>query len=302
MLKKLSPRVWLSVCGIGFGLVMVFQGLTHNYGGILATRFFLGLFECGMFPGCFYLLGMWYRRAEAQKRFTFFFCSTSLAGAFGGLLASAIGQSTSFLSLSLVLDWRQEMGWHSPLTYLMVITWCSERPPRVQRLALDLYYRGRHHGAHLHRLPLYLSHLVSQFLPWSLLRTNIPTTLCTCENKQTNRQGQARLTWGGHVNEKCSPETAKWLNEDERAYIKTRLEADLGRNAAERNITWRDVVNALRDPKVILGGFMYMGLVVYVSSSLSLSSSSFSFSPKSRKRGVKGREKKMMKRERERED
>lgn len=72
---------------------MVFQGLTQNYSGILATRFFLGLFECGMFPGCFYLLGMWYKREEAQKRFTFFFCSTSLAGAFGGLLASAIGKS-----------------------------------------------------------------------------------------------------------------------------------------------------------------------------------------------------------------
>lgn len=35
---------------------------------------------------------MWYRRSEAQKRFTFFFASTSLAGAFGGLIASAIGK------------------------------------------------------------------------------------------------------------------------------------------------------------------------------------------------------------------
>lgn len=74
---------------------MVFQGLTQNYSGILATRFFLGLFECGMFPGCFYLLSMWYKRSEAQKRFSFFFSSTSLAGAFGGLLASAIGKSLS---------------------------------------------------------------------------------------------------------------------------------------------------------------------------------------------------------------
>lgn len=45
-----------------------------------------------MFPGCFYLIGMWYRRHEAQKRFTFFFSSTTLAGAFGGLLAAAIGK------------------------------------------------------------------------------------------------------------------------------------------------------------------------------------------------------------------
>ncbi|KAL4748750.1 hypothetical protein BDW72DRAFT_205360 [Aspergillus terricola var. indicus] len=39
-----------------------------------------------------YLLGMWYRRSEAQKRYSIFSSSTILAGAFGGLLASAIGK------------------------------------------------------------------------------------------------------------------------------------------------------------------------------------------------------------------
>jgi len=43
-----------------------------------------------MFPGCFYLIGMWYRRHEAQKRYSFFFSSTTLAGAFGGLIAAGI--------------------------------------------------------------------------------------------------------------------------------------------------------------------------------------------------------------------
>ena len=60
-----------------FGLTTCLQGLTQNYGGILAARFFLGkdfrvkscftlhdrgllgLFESGMFPGCFYLLAMY---------------------------------------------------------------------------------------------------------------------------------------------------------------------------------------------------------------------------------------------------
>lgn len=92
-----------------FGLVTILQGLVRNYSGLLATRkhwplllnfpssdsakgFFLGVFETGMFPGCFYLIGMWYRRHEAQRRYSFFFSSTTLAGAFGGLLASAIGK------------------------------------------------------------------------------------------------------------------------------------------------------------------------------------------------------------------
>jgi MFS family permease len=35
----------------GFGLVTVCQGLVQNYSGLLATRFFLGLAETGMFPG-----------------------------------------------------------------------------------------------------------------------------------------------------------------------------------------------------------------------------------------------------------
>jgi MFS family permease len=75
-----------------FGLTTLCQGLTQNFSGILTTRFFLGLFETGMFPGSFYLIGMWYKRSEGQKRYSFFFSSTSLAGAFGGLLASAIGE------------------------------------------------------------------------------------------------------------------------------------------------------------------------------------------------------------------
>ena len=103
ILKKLKPHVWLSACMFLFGLVTICQGLVHNYSGLLATRFFLGLAETGMFPGSFYLIGMWYKRSEAQKRYSFFFGSTSLAGAFGGLLASAIGKMNGMRGY---LGWR----------------------------------------------------------------------------------------------------------------------------------------------------------------------------------------------------
>lgn len=92
LLKKFKPSVWLSLNMFGFGLVTTLQGFVQNYSGLLATRFFLGVFETGMFPGAFYLIGMWYRREEAQRRYSFFFNSTTLAGAFGGLLAAAIGK------------------------------------------------------------------------------------------------------------------------------------------------------------------------------------------------------------------
>ncbi|KAJ8100130.1 major facilitator superfamily domain-containing protein [Lipomyces tetrasporus] len=91
LMKKFRPHVWLPICMFSFGLVTCLQGLVQNYSGLLATRFFLGMSEAGMFPGCFYLIAMWYVRSEAQKRYSFFFSSTTLAGGFGGLLASAIG-------------------------------------------------------------------------------------------------------------------------------------------------------------------------------------------------------------------
>ncbi|KAH9922693.1 MFS general substrate transporter [Amylocystis lapponica] len=92
LLKHFKPHVWLSLCMCLFGLVTILQGLTKSFSGLVATRFFLGLLESGVFPGSFYLIAMWYKRAEAQKRYSFYFSSTTLAGAFGGLLASAIGK------------------------------------------------------------------------------------------------------------------------------------------------------------------------------------------------------------------
>ncbi|KAL9609956.1 MAG: hypothetical protein Q9167_005308 [Letrouitia subvulpina] len=76
IMKRVTPRIWLP----GF----------QNYSGLLATRFFLGLAEAGVFPGSFYVISSWYKREEAQRRFTVYWCSVLVATMFGGLLASAI--------------------------------------------------------------------------------------------------------------------------------------------------------------------------------------------------------------------
>lgn len=89
-LKKLNPHVWLSGCMVCFGAVTLSQGFVQNFGGLVVCRVLLGCFEAGMFPGCFYLLSMWYRREEAQRRYSFFFASTCLAGGFSGLIAAGI--------------------------------------------------------------------------------------------------------------------------------------------------------------------------------------------------------------------
>ena len=51
----------------------------------------------------FYLISFWYKREEAQQRFTFYWCSVLIASAFGGLLASAIAKMDGIGGYS---NWR----------------------------------------------------------------------------------------------------------------------------------------------------------------------------------------------------
>lgn len=71
---------------------MTLMGTVHNYSGLMAVRWFLGLTEAGLFPGIGYFLSCWYRREEFGVRMAIFFSAAALAGSFGGLLAAAIAK------------------------------------------------------------------------------------------------------------------------------------------------------------------------------------------------------------------
>lgn len=129
---------------------------------------------------------MWYKRSEAQRRYSFFFNSTTLAGAFGGLLAAAIGKMDGLRGYS---------GWR----------W------------IFLIEGG---------LTVFVSFFFYFLLP-------------------------------------DFPEEAKWLKEDERAFVAARLRVDQGTGSGlERSMTFKDVLNVFKDWKIIAGGFMYFGLIV----------------------------------------
>ena len=51
----------------------------------------------------YYLISFWYKREEAQRRFTIYWCSVLTASAFGGLLASAIANMNNVGGYS---NWR----------------------------------------------------------------------------------------------------------------------------------------------------------------------------------------------------
>ncbi len=66
------------------GVATIGQGLVTNFAGLVGLRFVLGIFEAGLFPGCIYLISMYYERYELQWRLSLFFSASIIAGAFGG--------------------------------------------------------------------------------------------------------------------------------------------------------------------------------------------------------------------------
>ncbi len=91
LLKKVGANYWLSTLVILWGIVGTLQGIVKNHQGLWADRFFLGLTEGGILPGIILYLSGWYKPNELQFRLGLFWSASSLAGAFAGLLAAAIG-------------------------------------------------------------------------------------------------------------------------------------------------------------------------------------------------------------------
>ena len=90
LLKRLRPSIFIPAIMLLWGIVMTCMGLVHNFSGLAAARFFLGVAEAGLFPGINYYLSCWYKRSELGIRAAIFFSAAAIAGSFGGLLAAAI--------------------------------------------------------------------------------------------------------------------------------------------------------------------------------------------------------------------
>ena len=90
ILKRVGANILLPTMAALWGLITTLQGLVTSYQGLLATRFFLGLAEGGVIPITMLVMSRFYRRDQIQSRVTIIFTTSSLAGAFSGLLASAI--------------------------------------------------------------------------------------------------------------------------------------------------------------------------------------------------------------------
>ncbi|KAK4133686.1 MFS general substrate transporter [Trichocladium antarcticum] len=105
--KWLGPGWFLPAISLGFGIASVAMAFVHNFSQAAGVRFVLGMFEAGLMPGIAYYLSRWYRRSELTFRLSLYIVMAPMAGAFGGLLASAILTLDHVGSLT---GWRMIFG------------------------------------------------------------------------------------------------------------------------------------------------------------------------------------------------
>lgn len=101
--KWMGPGWFLPIISLGFGVMSIVTAFVDNFAQAAGVRFVLGVFEAGMLPGISYYMSRWYRRSELSFRLALYIVMAPLAGAFGGLLASAILNLDRFGSLT---SWR----------------------------------------------------------------------------------------------------------------------------------------------------------------------------------------------------
>lgn len=116
--KWVGPGWWIPAISLGFGICSICTAFTHNIHQISGVRFLLGMFEAGMLPGIAYYLSRWYRRSELAFRLSLYIVMAPLAGAFGGLLASAILTLSHFGGLH---HWRMIFAIEGIITCLLSI-------------------------------------------------------------------------------------------------------------------------------------------------------------------------------------
>ncbi|KAE8451398.1 hypothetical protein EG329_004027 [Mollisiaceae sp. DMI_Dod_QoI] len=120
VLKIIGARIFLPSIVISFGMICMCHAFLTSFDGLLVARFFLGLAEGGTLPGIAYYLSCFYRRHELLFRVGIFIQGTTLAGAFGGLLAAGLSPIPKWgVASRPIYNWRNIFFFEGLFTVLV---------------------------------------------------------------------------------------------------------------------------------------------------------------------------------------
>ncbi|KAL4994509.1 major facilitator superfamily domain-containing protein [Aspergillus recurvatus] len=92
LIKRYSARIMLSFMTVVWGICALCQCAAHNFGGLLAIRIILGIFEAGFFAGSTFYFTLFYTRNEMGFRLAILQSFAVLASAFSGLISFGLFQ------------------------------------------------------------------------------------------------------------------------------------------------------------------------------------------------------------------
>ncbi|KAF2730863.1 MFS general substrate transporter [Polyplosphaeria fusca] len=99
--KIFPPHVVCGIVVLSWGIIATVQSAAQSWGGLMAIRFLLGMFEAAYAPGIIYLLSFFYLRHEVGFRCGLFASAAPLASTFAGALAYGITSGHASLA-----NWR----------------------------------------------------------------------------------------------------------------------------------------------------------------------------------------------------
>jgi len=105
LLQRLPLAKYSAFCVIMWGTTLALFATVSNFGGAVAVRFFLGVFESAVTPGFALFTSQWYTKAEQGKRVGFWFSFNGWGQIFGGLVSYGIARGTA-LHGSAIEPWK----------------------------------------------------------------------------------------------------------------------------------------------------------------------------------------------------
>ncbi|KAL8291394.1 hypothetical protein RQP46_002372 [Phenoliferia psychrophenolica] len=94
IMKKQTPRLHVTrIVGL-WSIAACCHAAATNRAGLLVARFFLGLFEAGLYPGILAQLTYWYRPDELAVRMVVL----GLLGSFSGILSAILAWGITFMN------------------------------------------------------------------------------------------------------------------------------------------------------------------------------------------------------------
>ncbi|CUS08909.1 unnamed protein product [Tuber aestivum] len=113
LLKRIVPAII-----VAFGIVSIGTAFVKDFQQLCVARAFLGLAEGGTMPGMAFFMSCFYRRAELLFRVGLLASAGSLAGAFGGFLATALSRIPEWgVKGSEVHTWRNIFFFEGIITF-----------------------------------------------------------------------------------------------------------------------------------------------------------------------------------------